>query len=139
MLPDWELPAASPVLMVTLVPALRAVLIVPALIVELEFADVKVWGFPLTSVPVPPMSIVISKGSSNQVPARPAGAEASAAWLTASSRLPEVSMKPPSPPSAPPRALKFPCTLAVSSAQTTTVPPWPWAVASARSSAPLSI
>ena len=82
--------------------------------------------------PVPVTSIVTSTGSSNQVPLLPLGAEASAARLTLSCCLPEVSTKPPSPPWLPPRALMVPSTRVAPSAHTTTVPPLPLAVASAR-------
>ena len=45
--------------------------------------------------------------------------------------LPEVSTKPPSPLSDPPRAVIVPCTRAASSAQTITFPPSPSVIASA--------
>ena len=52
--------------------------------------------------------MTMSCGSSSHWPWRPAGASVRTEAGRASSQPPEVSMKPPSPPSAPPRALRLP-------------------------------
>ena len=83
-----------------------------------------------------PLVIRMSSGSSSQLPARPRGALVCTACGRASSQPPEVSMKPPSPPSGPPRALKLPYTRVARSPHSTTRPPSPAAVASAAMRAP---
>ena len=77
-----------------------------------------------------------SVGSSSQLPALPATADASteAVPATSSAPLPDVSTRPPSPPVAPPRAEAAPRKYVEPSDQTTTSPPSPWLPASARSS-----
>jgi hypothetical protein len=83
----------------------------------------------------PCMSITV--GSSNQSPVRPIGARVSTRAPRASSVcLPDVSTRPPSPPCSPPRASTWPWKVVWSSAQATTVPPWPLSVAEASSTAP---
>ena len=77
------------------------------------------------------LSMTMSSGSSSQVPPAPAGALTSTGTLNSRTRLPEVSTKPPSPPSSPPRALMRPSTRVVSSDQTMTRPPSPRPSASA--------
>ena len=117
-------PVPALVVMVTLVPASSAVLMVEAKTSALS-AVVTMDDVPLNPASVPLAATVMLWGSSNQTPAAPWVAEASAAWPTLSNRLPDVSIAPPSPPWMPPRADSFPSTVDVSSDQATTVPPLP--------------
>ena len=55
-----------------------------------------------------PLVMIRSSGSSSHWPARPAGESVRSDTGCASSQPPEVSMKPPSPPNGPPRALSVP-------------------------------
>ena len=64
-----------------------------------------VGGVPSTSATRP---MVRFCGSSNRLPVVPRGARRSAAPSKASDPLPETSIRPPSPPSAPPRAFACP-------------------------------
>ena len=64
--------------------------------------------------------IVMSAGSSSQVPICPSGARVSARSPPTSSLWPEVSIKPPSPPIAPPRAETRPSARVLPSAHNTT-------------------
>ena len=74
----------------------------------------------------PEEATTMLSGSSSQVPGVPAAADA-VTWPTeiVSPCLPEVSTDPPSPPSAPPRAVMLPLKVVEPSAQTTTLPPSP--------------
>ena len=132
-------PASAPpalVVMVTLVPALRAASIVATVTMAASpVVEMVPGGVPVTLLSGPVVWMVTLFGSSSHRPPVPWGALASAARVTSSMRLPEVSMRPPSPPQAPPRALILPSTRAVSSAHTTTLPPLPRAVALAISCA----
>ena len=79
----------------------------------------------------PKSEIVMLYGSSSHVPARPSGADRSIASGRASSQPPEVSMKPPLPPAAPPRALKLPKARVAASLHRMILPPSPEPRASA--------
>ena len=124
MSPLCALVPALPVVMVTLMPLFSAAWIVATVINDESLVVVK-FGLPVTLVSDPAVWIVTLFGSSNHKPPLPRGALASAACATSSMCLPEVSMLPPLPPSAPPRAAIFPYTRAVSLAHTTTRPPLP--------------
>ena len=92
---------------------------------------------PVTSPPLAAM--VKSCGSINQSPLRPCGAKVStrvpsSMWTCS----PEVSMLPPLPPRAPPRALKPPAMLLAWLLHTAMEPPSPDCVASACNDAPAS-
>ena len=132
-------PASVPpalVVMVTLVPALRAASIVATVTMAASpVVEMVPGGVPVTLVSDPMAWMVTLLGSSSHRPPLPTGALASAARVTSSMRLPEVSIRPPSPPQSPPRAEIMPCTRAVSLAHTTTLPPLPEAVALAISCA----
>ena len=100
-------PLAPLVVTVTFTPASRAATIVATAMREgvpvgsklkLALASVSAIRLPVA------LLMVILVGSSSHWPPLPLGAPASAARVTSSMRLPEVSMSPPSPPSAPPRA-----------------------------------
>ena len=82
-------------------------------------------------------TIVILFGSSSRVPLAPLGAVRSTLPVNARLSLPETSTKPPSPLSAPPRAVIVPPKRVPWSAQTMTVPPSPWVIASASIRMPL--
>ena len=69
--------------------------------------------------------IGMSAGSSSQVPMCPRGARVSTRKPPTSSHWPEVSIKPPSPPCAPPRADTWPSARVLPSAHSTTCPPSP--------------
>ena len=85
--------------------------------------------------------IVMSVGSSNNVPVAPCAARVSTVPWKTSVPLPEVSTKPPWPDVAPPRASIAPLKSVLPSAQTLTVPPSPAFVALAlmRTSAPTCV
>ena len=76
-------------------------------------------------------SIVKSYGSSSHNPDRPYGADVSTRAPVKSSVWPEVSTKPPLPPSAPPVAMMVPLKVVAPSDHTTTLPPSPAPVADA--------
>ncbi len=80
---------------------------------------------------VVPAPIVTSAGSSSHRPAVPLVALALTLMPCTSSQWAEVSTRPPSPPSAPPRALMLPEARVDSLPQSTTVPPLPLLPASA--------
>ena len=85
----------------------------------------------------PPVSrTVMLRGSSSNLPATPAGAATSTLPTKSSTSLPETSTLPPSPAAAPPRALMAPWNRVAPSAHSTTWPPWPACVASARTCEP---
>ena len=65
-------------------------------------------GLPVIRLSWTSLVMTMSCGSSNHWPWRPAVASVRTEAGRASSQPPEVSMKPPSPPSAPPRALRLP-------------------------------
>ena len=80
----------------------------------------------------PEAAIVKSVGSSNHVPAFPYGASVLTRVLSEIDRcLPEVSMNPPLPEVAPPRAVRMPATDVSPSDQTAILPPLPELIASA--------
>ena len=91
-----------------------------------------------------PAEMVKSTGSSNQLPffpALPAADVSTRTLLPICKVAPEVSILPPLPPSAPPWALKLPCTsvrlsLLCTSLHSTTLPPSPLCVALASMLAP---
>ena len=85
----------------------------------------------LAGAGVLPVTMVISVGSSNRMPRRPSGASVLTRPRNSNAPLPEVSTKPPSPPSTPPRALMLARKLVASSAHTITRPPLPLSRASA--------
>ena len=134
--------AAAAVLMITLVPALRSVLIREARTCE---------GCPLLAVllgvHVPPVklprefppglvtavTISTSRGSSNHFPALPFAAPALIRIpSTSKNSLPEVSTKPPLPDTAPPLAEMVPYARVVLLDQRMTLPPLPVERASAQ-------
>ena len=80
--------------------------------------------------------IVMSAGSSSQVPMCPSGARVSTRSPPTSSHWPEVSIQPPSPPRAPPRADTWPSARVLPSAHSTTCPPSPCSRALASMVAP---
>ena len=80
--------------------------------------------------------IVMSAGSSSQVPICPSGARVSTCSPATSSHWPEVSIKPPSPPFAPPRADTWPSARVLPSDHNTTCPPSPCSRALASMVAP---
>ena len=136
------LPASVPmpvVLTTTLVPALSKLLMAVLAIVELLPLAVQV---PLLSLLFTLAEVISTfQGSNNQVPAWPAVALASPCTPVVLSWCPEVSMRPPSPPKAPPRASNWPCTCVLPFGlrvldQTTTVPPLPLFSAEAFNTAP---
>ena len=93
--------------------------------------DVVKFGLPETLLVVTAL-IVMSPGSSNQVPVAPAGALVSTRIpSTSRASFPEVSTNPPLPPTTPPLAEMLPKARVVLSAQTMTLPPSPLALASA--------
>ncbi len=103
-------PASKPldeVLMLTLLPASSAASIVEVRIVALLPMAKKSGPPPMLLSPSVSL-IVMSHGSSSHRPARPRAASVRTWAGRASSQPPEVSMKPPLPPKAPPRALSAP-------------------------------
>ena len=86
----------------------------------------------------PPVAIRMLVGSSNRVPVDPATADRSAVPAKRRRSLPETSANPPSPPSAPPRAVIWPSKVVSSSDQMTTRPPSPRTSASAEMRVPAS-
>lgn len=85
---------------------------------------------PMPSVPLVVMSILV--GSSSQVPVLPFAAEVTTDTSGLICRLPpEVSTKPPLPPSEPPFALKVPASVVVPSDAMMISPPLPRVTASA--------
>ncbi len=104
----FPLPEVFSVLIVTSVPAVRAVTMVAASTVAV-FALGSGVNSPSAMVPpVVPAVIVTSAGSSSQVPLSPCGVPALTLMPATSSQWPEVSIRPPSPPCAPPRAVIVP-------------------------------
>ena len=101
------LPGPALVLTLTLLLALSAASSVAVLSTATLPLLVKL-GPPLIRLSTAPLVMTMSCGSSSHWPLRPAGASVRSDAGRASSQPPEVSMKPPSPPSAPPRALKLP-------------------------------
>ena len=90
------------------------------------------WARMLSSV-----STTIWSGSSISAPALPRGADrSSAAGAMVRPLRPEISTKPPSPPSGPPRAESAPRTVVCSAELIRMVPPSPAPVASVRTTAP---
>ena len=109
MSPFCPLVPALPVVMVTLMPALSAFWIVATVMMaESAVVEMVEGGVPVTLLSGPVVWIVTLFGSSSHKPPLPFGALASATRVTSNMRLPEVSMLPPSPPKAPPRAAIFP-------------------------------
>ena len=107
--PFCALVPALPVVIVTLMPLLRADCIVATVMMaESLVVEIVAGGVPLTLVSDPKFRIVTLFGSSSHKPPLPLGALASATCVTSSICLPEVSIWPPSPPSTPPRAAIFP-------------------------------
>ena len=108
------LPAAFPVLVVVIV---TSVPLIPlrALLRVLEFI-LDVWAPAVGEKTLPVcvsfdsgrIDIVTSVGSSNHIPGLPLGALALTLMLSTSSQWPDVSIWPPSPLSAPPRAVMLP-------------------------------
>jgi len=114
------LPACEPpfgVAMSTSVPAVRAALITNA---------------------APPLMVMLV-GSSSHLPLAPFTADASTKAVSPTSRsAPEVSIKPPLPPAAPPLAKMLPLKSVVPSDHTTAVPPLPLSIALTSMVAPCS-
>ena len=102
-------PLVLAVVMVTLVPAVSAVTMSATFTLA-----VLALGFGVKTLPVmlPPLVaapvIVTSAGSSSHRPARPLAADALTWTPATSSAWPEVSIRPPLPPCAPPRAVMLP-------------------------------
>ena len=131
MSPPCALLPPLPVLMVTLLPPSSAAAMVAVFKLAASSVVLKL-GPPVTLVSSTWSLMKMSFGSSNHCPARPRGASVATAGGRASSQPPEVSMKPPSPPAAPPRALRLPKARVARSLQRMMRPPSPLAVASAR-------
>ena len=137
MLPSWVPPV--PVLTTTLAPPVSA----STIRFTPSFASSPVDSNGL----LPLMLVVVSStstismlyGSSSQVPPAPAGAATSAAVPMVRSPWLEVSTMPPLPPATPPRADSWPAETVLRSDHTTTEPPLPRFVASARTVAPASM
>ena len=70
-------------------------------------------------------------GSSSKLPDAPFAAEASTEPVKLRRCFPDTSMSPPFPPTEPPRALMVPAKFVKPSAQTMTLPPFPFVMASA--------
>ena len=86
-----------------------------------------------SSLPGPaPSTMTTSVGSSSKEPIAPFAALVSTLPLNSNVPFPEVSTKPPSPPSAPPFAEINPLNRVTSSAHTITRPPSPESIASTR-------
>ncbi len=118
-------PLPPPVVTVTFVPSPKVLVIWTVLTLALAPTGLKMG--PDISGSVGRLEIVISLGSSNHVPGFPWGARASMrAPATSSPTFPDVSIRPPSPPSGPPRAASLPLTWVVSSDQIMICPPGPW-------------
>ncbi len=117
-----------PVDTTTCVPVFSAALSVAEVMTAGEALAVKL---ALKPVSLPALLMVRSYGSSSQVPERPFGAAVSTRAGRASSQPPDVSMKPPSPPSGPPRTLRLPKARVALSLHRMMRPPSPVAVASA--------
>ena len=128
-------PGAPAFVVVTVIlvplPASNAVLRAPASTVATLTPEFGVKTLPINVSPVVPAPIVTSAGSSSHVPGLPLGAPAFTRRSDTSSQWPEVSIRPPSPPCAPPRAEMLPETRVESVDHSTTVPPLPWVIASA--------
>ena len=106
-------PPVGPVCNTTLVPAFNWASMSVFRTFGVAAPDVNVAGDPgenVASVGTPGGTPLTSRsaGSSNHCPALPRGAAASARSPATSIQWPEVSMRPPSPPSTPPRADKDP-------------------------------
>src|SRR5580704_5096184 len=97
----------------------------PALIVVLLIVLV-----PVRPVVAVLLTIVISSGSSNQVPTFPCGANSLGATLMFTTS-PDVSTVPPFPSNSPPRAVSVAALVVVLADQSTIDPPFPISVASA--------
>ena len=101
-------PLAFAVLIVTSVPAVRAVTMSPTAAVAVEALAFGV-KTPPANVPLVVAAVIDTlAGSSSHVPLLPFGALALILIPGTSSQWPEVSIKPPSPDCAPPRALMLP-------------------------------
>ena len=103
---------AKPVLvvvMVTSVPPFKVACRAPALITTSLKPASGAKTLPVSVAPevAAPLMMMLA-GSSNQVPFMPYGARALTLMPATSSQWPEVSIKPPSPPCAPPRADALP-------------------------------
>ena len=110
--PDAGTPAV-PVLVVVIEtsvppPASNAVLRAAASMVAEPTPESGEKTFAVKVAPVVPVPMVTSAGSSSQVPRVPFGALASILIPPTSSQWPEVSISPPAPPCAPPRAAMLP-------------------------------
>ena len=130
MLPACVLAPPAPVVTTTLVPAFSAVWMLAVVTMAASFVLVK-FGAAVTLVSAPASWIVMSLGSSSHVPPWPRAALALASIPDTSSQRPEVSTRPPSPPWAPPRAVRRPWARVVSLAHSTMLPPLPLDSASA--------
>ena len=95
---------------VTLVPEFNELIIVLTFAVALLAEVLNVLGELLSKLPFAVVAVdkVTFAGSSNHVPASPRCALALTEPIAAKYSLPDVSTKPPLPPSAPPRAKIFP-------------------------------
>jgi hypothetical protein len=92
----------------------------------------------VAQVPAFAITVMLS-GSSSHMPPSPAGAPVSTDALAPMvSVWPEVSINPPLPPSAPPRALARPLNIVSPTDHTTIVPPLPRVMAFASKRAPAS-
>ena len=119
-------------MIVTLVPESSARLISVFRIFALSWIGVKKSGFPPPNDPpeVGPVEVIVTLyGSNNHSPEIPFGAEACASPNACRLFLDEVSIKPPLPPSAPPKAVIFPKNPVYSSDQRITFPPSPFSLA----------
>ena len=100
------------VVIVTSVPRFKAVVMVVRFTLAVLALELGVKTSGLPPLNVPPLFtapvIVTSAGSSSHVPLLPFGALALMLMPNTSSQWPEVSIKPPSPPCAPPRAVMLP-------------------------------
>ena len=95
---------------------------------------------PVLLVVAPVVMVTSVSGSNSQRPPLPFGAPAPPRTPVASRMWwPEVSIRPPFPPRAPPRAQMVPCALVKPSDQTMTLPPSPRVMASALMVASLSM
>ncbi len=102
-----SLPPMAAVVRLTLFPASSALWMVPTQM-NAESPVVVKSGPPLMLESKPEPSMYRSFGSINHSPGLPRGAVASMEAGRASIQPPDVSMKPPSPPCAPPRAENWP-------------------------------
>ena len=125
-------PPVLAVMMVTLLPAVSADTMSATFTLAVLALGSGVKTLPLRLPPLVAAPVMVtSAGSSSHRPAAPWGAEALTLIPATSSQWPEVSIRPPLPPCAPPRALMRPWARVVSLAHSTTVPPRPVLMASA--------